>query len=288
MSDSDTMTDNASADIRLPADIAETVRRALAEDIGPGDLTAQLLAEDSVSAARVTCRERAILCGCAWFTETFRQLDEAIQITWHSADGEQLEPGQAVCRLSGATRAILSGERVALNLLQLLSATATITRDHAALLKPGTRLLDTRKTLPGLRAAQKYAVRVGGGENHRMGLYDAILIKENHIRAQGSVGAAVKLAKTTRRQVIVEVENETELEAALQAGADVALLDNFTLEQVRRAVRVNRRRACLEVSGNIRKRDLAALADTGVDRVSIGALTKNVQAIDFTLLLDDD
>lgn len=285
MSASDTMTRLPD---RLPADIPATVRRALAEDLGAGDLTGQLLAADATSAGRVICRERAVLCGRAWFAETFRQLDSKVELVWQHEDGAQVEPDEVVCHLSGATRALLSGERVALNFLQLLSATATLTHDYAQLLKhTGTKLLDTRKTLPGLRSAQKYAVLCGGGENHRMGLYDAVLIKENHIRACGSVSAAIASARSARRQIMIEVENEAELEAALQAGVDVALLDNFTADQVRRAVSVNRGRACLEVSGNIQKNDLPMLAAAGVDRVSVGALTKNVRAIDFTLLLDE-
>ena len=272
----------------LPADISSTVRRALNEDLGTGDLTAKLLPEGSVSEATVVSREAAILCGAPWFNEAFRQLDDRIHITWQCRDGDAIQFGQTVCILSGSTRTLLSGERTALNFLQLLSGTATITRDYTTVIEhTATRLLDTRKTLPGLRSAQKYAVVCGGGTNHRMGLYDAILIKENHIRASGSVTAAVEQAKATQRHIEIEVENEAELEDALQAGADTVLLDNFTLDQIRRAVQLNNGRARLEVSGSVEKSALATLAATGVDFISVGALTKNLRAIDFSMLLSE-
>ena len=209
-------------------------------------------------------------------------------INWHCGDGDAVEPGQAVCALSGSTRSLLSGERTALNFLQLLSGTATTTREYAAAVAhTTTQLLDTRKTLPGLRSAQKYAVLCGGGTNHRMGLYDAILIKENHIRASGSVSAALELAKTTHRHIEIEVENVRQLEQALDAGADAVLLDNFTLEQIRQAVRINNGRARLEVSGGVEQGALADLAATGVDCISVGTLTKDVRAIDFSMLLSE-
>ena len=272
----------------LPADIASTVRRALNEDLGTGDLTAKLVPQGAASAAAVLCRDSAILCGVAWFSEVFRQLDEGVSISWRCEDGDAVKPGQTVCTLSGSTRSLLSGERTALNFLQLLSGTATTTREHVtAIAHTATRLLDTRKTLPGLRSAQKYAVLCGGGTNHRMGLYDAMLIKENHIRASGSITGALEQAKTTHRYMEIEVENEQELEEALTAGADAVLLDNFTLDQVRRAVQLNDGRARLEVSGGVDFADLAALAATGVDFISVGALTKNVRAIDFSMLLSD-
>ena len=272
----------------LPADIASTVRRALNEDLGTGDLTARLLPQDMTSEAAVLCRERAILCGVPWFSEVFRQLDDTIVIDWHCGDGAAVEPGQTVCTLAGPTRSLLSGERTALNFLQLLSGTATTTREHAAAVAhTTTQLLDTRKTLPGLRSAQKYAVLCGGGTNHRMGLYDAILIKENHIRASGSVTAALERAKTTHRYIEIEVENARQLEQALDAGADAVLLDNFTLEQIRQAVRINNGRARLEVSGGVEQGTLADLAATGVDCISVGALTKDVRAIDFSMLLSE-
>ncbi|MCY4210496.1 MAG: carboxylating nicotinate-nucleotide diphosphorylase [Gammaproteobacteria bacterium] len=270
----------------LPADIGSVVRRALNEDLGTGDLTAGLVPAQSMARARVICRERALLCGAPWFDEVYRQLDERVRVDWHSRDGAALEPEQTVCTLSGPAAALLSGERTALNFLQLLSGTATVTGEYVALIAhSATRLLDTRKTLPGLRSAQKYAVLCGGGDNHRMGLYDAILIKENHIRACGSVSAALAAARKTRRTVEIEVENETQLKAALAGGADIVMLDNFSLEQVRRAVQLNNGRARLEVSGGIDRQALVALAATGVDCISVGALTKHVRAVDFSMLV---
>ena len=238
--------------------------------------------------AAVLVREAAILCGAAWFDETFKQLDERVEINWRVRDGAALAPGQIVCGLSGPAQTLLSGERTALNFLQLLSGTATLVHQHADALKGAkTRLLDTRKTLPGLRSAQRYAVACGGGSNHRMGLYDAILIKENHIHAIGSVAQAVSQAKTLRRRIEIEVESEAELQEAIRAGADVVLLDNFSLPQIRHAVQVSKGRVLLEVSGNVEKNSLAAIAATGVDFISVGALTKNVRAIDFSLRLEE-
>ena len=269
---------------QLPTDIASTVRRALDEDLGAGDLTAGLLPEDATGAAQIVSREKAVLCGIAWFDETFRQLDERVCIKWRFQDGAAIEPEQLICTLSGPVRALLSGERTALNFLQTLSGTATITREYARLVEhTGVRLLDTRKTLPGLRRAQKYAVLCGGGGNHRMGLYDAILIKENHIAASGSITAALKQAGVTQLHIEVEVENEAQLREALDAGADTIMLDNFTLEQARRAVRLNKGRARLEVSGGVDANALRELAETGVDVISVGALTKHVRAIDFSM-----
>ena len=272
----------------LPADLASVVRRALNEDLGPGDLTAGLLPDNGTRQATVLVREAAILCGCAWFDETFKQLDERVEINWRVRDGAALAPDQIVCALSGPAQTLLSGERTALNFLQLLSGTATLVRQHADALKGAkTRLLDTRKTLPGLRSAQRYAVACGGGSNHRMGLYDAILLKENHIHAIGSVAHAVSQAKSLRRRIEIEVENEAELLDAIRAGADVVLLDNFSLPQIRRAVQLSKGRVLLEVSGNVEKDSLAAIAATGVDFISVGALTKNVRAIDFSLRLEE-
>ena len=270
----------------LPADIASAVRRALNEDLGTGDLTARLLPEDATGAAEVVSRENAILCGVAWFDEVFRQLDENIRIDWRRGDGDAVAPGQTICALSGPVRALLSGERTALNFLQLLSGTATVTRGYASIIAhTATRLLDTRKTLPGLRSAQKYAVLCGGGANHRMGLYDAILVKENHIRASGSITAALAQAGETHRLIEIEVENMSQLREALDAGAGAVMLDNFTLDQIRRAVELNDGRASLEVSGGVDKNGLRELAETGVDFISVGALTKNVRAVDFSMLL---
>ena len=273
-------------DIHLPADIAGTVRRALDEDLGTGDLTAGLIPEGAAGVARVVSREPAVLCGSPWFDEVFRQLDKEVRIVWERRDGDTIASGQGICTLKGPARALLSGERTALNFLQLLSGTATVTREYAALIAhTTTRLLDTRKTLPGLRSAQKYAVVCGGGVNHRMGLYDAILIKENHIRASGSISAALAQAGETRRRIEIEVEDEAQLEEALAGGADVIMLDNFSLEQVRRAVQLNDGRARLEISGGVDKNSLAELAEAGVDYISAGALTKHVRAVDFSMLL---
>lgn len=273
----------------LPADIASTVRRALNEDLGTGDLTARLLPEDAAGIAEVVSRERAILCGVPWFDEVFRQLDERVSIDWRRGDGDSIEPGQTACILSGPVRALLSGERSALNFLQLLSGTATVTREYVSLVAhTNTRLLDTRKTLPGLRSAQKYAVLCGGGVNHRMGLYDAILVKENHIRASGSITAALEQAGETHRYIEIEVENEDQLREALDASANSVMLDNFTPDQVRRAVQLNDGRARLEISGGVDKNGLRELAEAGVDFISVGALTKNVRAIDFTMQLTEN
>ncbi len=272
--------------VNIPADIASTVRRALNEDLGTGDLTARLLPEQGAGTAQVICREHAVLCGAPWFDEVFRQLDQRVRVDWQNRDGDPIEPDQTVCTLSGPAPALLSGERTALNFLQLLSGTASVTREYVSLIAhTKTRLLDTRKTLPGLRSAQKYAVLCGGGVNHRMGLYDAILIKENHLRASGSISAALAQAKATQRRIEIEVEDETQLEEALAGGADVVMLDNFSLEQVRRAVRLNNGRAHLEISGGVDKQALAELAETGVDYISSGALTKHVQAVDFSMLM---
>ena len=268
----------------LSVNISETVRTALREDLGNGDRTAMLVPATAMAAATVITRESAVLCGTAWFDEVYRQLDPAIIVTWLDLDGIQIIPGMAVCRLQGRARVLLSGERTALNFLQTLSGTATVTREYVDLLSGySTRLLDTRKTIPGLRSAQKYAVLCGGGHNHRMGLFDAFLIKENHILAAGSIGAAVVQAKTQGVPVEVEVENLTQLEEALTAGADSLLLDNFELDILRQAVALNAGRARLEASGNVNKGNLRDIAATGVDFISSGALTKHVRAIDFSM-----
>ncbi|RME32422.1 MAG: carboxylating nicotinate-nucleotide diphosphorylase [Gammaproteobacteria bacterium] len=271
---------------RLPEDLQETVARALAEDVGSGDLTADLIPEECRASATVVTRESAILCGGPWFEEVFRQLDEGIDIEWHAAEGEEVEPGQTLCLLGGPARPLLTGERTALNFLQTLSGTATAVHRHVlALTGTGVRLLDTRKTLPGLRQAQKYAVRIGGGRNHRMGLHDGILIKENHILACGSIAAAVAAARQRHPGVEVEaeVENLEELEQALAAGADILLLDNFDLEMLREAVRRTAGRARLEASGGVGLEGLRAIAETGVDYISVGALTKHLRAIDLSM-----
>jgi len=264
------------------------VRRALSEDIGTGDLSAELLAPDQASNAEVLCREDAVLCGTAWFNEVFHQIDSTVKVTWLHQDGAHLAPGAKVCALAGRTRALLTGERSALNFLQLLSGTATATRTCAQLLA-GTRavLLDTRKTIPGLRSAQKYAVVCGGGSNHRLGLYDAILIKENHIHAAGGVAPAVRKALASVRPVQVEVEVETlaQLEEAIGAGAQRVLLDNFPLVRLKQAVDLAHGRVKLEASGGIGPHNLRAVAETGVDYISMGSLTKDVRAIDFSMRL---
>ncbi len=266
--------------------IAEMVRRALDEDIGSGDVTAALVPESARARARVVCREAAVLCGRDWFDEVYAQLDRRISVTWQAEDGEPLAADQSVGTLEGPARSVLTGERAALNFLQLLSGTATAARRCAdAVAGTRTRILDTRKTLPGLRLAQKYAVRCGGCHNHRLGLYDAILIKDNHIVTAGSVAAAVSAARGLNPGLSLEVEVETldQLEEALQAGADIIMLDNFRKEALREAVAVTDGRAKLEISGNVSPEQIRALAETGIDYISIGALTKNVRAIDFSM-----
>ncbi|NIP88023.1 MAG: carboxylating nicotinate-nucleotide diphosphorylase, partial [Gammaproteobacteria bacterium] len=236
-------------------DIAETVRRTLAEDVGSGDLTAALVPADATVYAVLVTRQAAVLCGSAWFDEVFHQLDPAVRIEWQVRDGDAVEPGQTLCTVSGPARPILTGERSAINLLQTLSATATVTRRYAARVRgTGACVLDTRKTIPGLRLAQKYAVRTGGGHNHRIGLFDGILIKENHIRASGSVGAAVNRAREAAdSDILVEVEVETleQLDEAIAAGATRILLDNFDVAGLRDAVARTAGRAELEASGNV-------------------------------------
>jgi len=263
----------------------DVVRWALHEDVGRGDLSAVLVPESLCSVAHVLSREPAVLCGKDWFDHVFQTLDPGMRIEWRVRDGDEIEAGQALCRLSGSARALLSGERTALNFLQTLSGTATTTRRHARALEgTGTKLLDTRKTLPGLRAAQKYAVRCGGGHNHRLGLYDGILIKENHISAAGSIGTAVATARSLYRETPIEVEVETlaELEQAIAAGADIALLDNFSLGGLCEAVAQNAGRLRLEASGGYDLSTLREAALTGVDYISVGALTKHVRAIDLS------
>ena len=265
--------------------------RALREDVGSGDVTAQLIGTDALARAQVLCRDAAVICGTAWFDETFRQLDGRVQVRWQVQDGAAVAADTLLCELKGRARAILTGERTALNFLQLLSATATVTERYVrAVAGTGCRILDTRKTIPGLRSAQKYAVRCGGGLNHRMGLYDRVLVKENHIAAAGSIAAAVGAARRLAPGLSVEVEGENldEVAAALTAQCDVIMLDEFSLEDMRRAVALNRaapRPAKLEASGGVSLDGIAAIAATGVDYISIGGLTKHVQAVDLTLRL---
>lgn len=268
------------------AQVERDVRRALYEDIGSGDLTAGLLPTTAQLAAQVVCRETAVLAGQPWFTEAFHQLDPTVRIEWLANDGDPLEAGATVCRLAGPARGILSGERTALNFLQMLSATASLTRRYVdAVADTSAIILDTRKTLPGLRLAQKYAVRCGGGTNHRIGLFDAILVKENHIAAAGSIAAAVNGARESHPGVLleVEVENREQLAEALAAGVDRALLDNFSVPDLRAAVRDAGERIGLEASGGITLENVREVAETGVDFISVGALTKNVRAIDFSM-----
>lgn len=273
----------------LEAHIDATVRRALAEDLGDGDITAGLIPGELTWKASVYTRENAILCGRNWFDAVFRHLDERVDIRWYSADSDVISPHQVVCTLTGPARALLSGERTALNFLQTLSATATVAHRYASRVEGlGTRILDTRKTLPGLRREQKYAVTCGGCHNHRMGLYDAFLIKENHIAACGSITAAVAAARKNRPDLMVEIEVEDldQLAAALAAGADRILLDNFTPEQITAAVGITAGRAELEASGNITLENIRQYAKTGVDYISVGALTKDVKAVDLSMRFD--
>lgn len=268
----------------LPDDIAGVVANALNEDIGTGDLTAGLVASDISASAHVIAREDAILCGSRWFDEVFHQLDDTIVVQWLAHDGDAIKKGQEICKVTGAARAVLTGERTALNFLQMLSGTATITHEYVTLLGGlETKVLDTRKTIPGLRKAQKYAVLCGGGSNHRMGLFDAILIKENHIAAAGSIRSVILAAQKHKVPVEIEVENLVQLEEALAAGASHILLDNFNLQDMRQAVRINQGRARLEASGAVDKMTIRSIAETGVDYVSIGSLTKHVHAIDFSM-----
>ena len=269
-----------------PDVISANVRAALAEDVGSGDLSAQLVSEAQTARARVITREHAIVCGQAWVNEVFRQLDPEVTVTWHCADGEAVEANQTLFELAGRARSLLTGERAALNFLQLLSGTATRCRHFADLIEGlPAKLLDTRKTIPGLRIAQKYAVSCGGCHNHRIGLYDAFLIKENHIAACGSISAAIRTAREQApgKPVEVEVENMTQLAEALDAQADSVMLDNFDLQQMREAVAFTAGRTVLEASGGVNESTLRAIAETGVDYISIGTLTKDCKAIDLSM-----
>ena len=273
-------------DADLAAAFEQNIAAALAEDIGAGDWTAQLLPEDGVVQARLTVREAAVLCGAPWFEGVMAALDPRLLIHWHYAEGDQMQADTAVCEITGPARSLMTAERAAMNFLQLLSGVATMTRAYVTLVA-GTRaaILDTRKTLPGLRLAQKYAVRVGGGENQRLALYDGILIKENHIAAAGGIAPALRAAQSLQAGVTVqiEVENSVELKEALDAGAVSILLDNFSIEAMRAAVTLNAGRALLEASGGIQRDTVRAIAETGVDRISIGSLTKDIRAVDYSL-----
>jgi nicotinate-nucleotide pyrophosphorylase (carboxylating) len=266
--------------------VADDVRRALREDLGEGDCTASLIPDNNILQTRIICRDNAVLSGQPWLEQTFRQLDAGITITWQINDGDTMQPDQEICRLQGPARSILSGERTALNFLQTLSGTATSTRRYTeAVAGTGAIILDTRKTIPGLRLAQKYAVRCGGASNHRIGLFDAILIKENHISAAGSITAAVTEALHLYPDLLleVEVENLEQLEEAHSAGAQRALLDNFALDDLTAAVDRFKGRIGLEASGGIDLKTVRSVAETGVDFISTGDITKSVQAVDFSM-----
>ena len=277
----------------LQQECTRAVAAALAEDLGflplaEGDITASLIPQAQQASATIITREPCVVCGTAFVDEVFRQLGNEVQLSWQVKDGDQVAADTLLCTLTGPARILLTGERSALNFLQLLSATASTTAHYVQFLHgSNTRLLDTRKTVPGLRFAQKYAVTVGGGKNHRIGLFDAFLIKENHIAAAGSIANAVATARQNfpGKPVEVETENLAELQQALDAGADIIMLDNFSLADIQRSVAINQGKAKLEVSGNITSERLTELAATGVDYISSGALTKHVQAIDLSMRL---
>ena len=270
------------------ASLEHSVALALQEDIGEGDITAQLIPASQHSAATLITREPMVLCGQAWFNACFHQLNPEIILNWKLNDGDEAAANETLVTLEGDTRTLLTAERTAMNFLQTLSATATTTRHYISQLEGSTtRILDTRKTVPGLREAQKYAVRCGGGQNHRLGLYDAFLIKENHIAACGSIEAAINAARkqTSGKTVEIEVESLDELQQAINAGSDIIMLDNFSISEMEQAVALNQQRAKLEVSGNVSQQQIDPIANTGVDFISIGALTKHIHAIDLSMRL---
>src|SRR5262245_236067 len=276
----------AANDSALARAIVENVRTALDEDIGSGDITAALLPEGSVATARIITREAGVLCGRLWVDETCRRVDARIRCNWLTNDGDELTAGQALVTVTGPVRGLLTAERTLLNFIQLLSGTATSAREYARLIAhTETKILDTRKTIPGLRLAQKYAVRCGGGQNHRLGLYDAILIKENHIAAAGSIKEAVASARASApgKTVEVEVERLDQLSLALSAGADIVMLDNFDVADIRQAVQTTGRRARLEASGGITRANIVTIAETGVDYISVGEITKRVIPLDLSM-----
>jgi len=268
------------------AAIARNVADALDEDVGPGDQTGRLVPADEMRDARIIVREEAVLCGVLWFDGVVKRVDPRIEVRWHYREGDRMAADTTVCSLRGPARSLLTAERNAMNFLQLLSGVASVTRRYVEMIAhTNTRILDTRKTLPGLRLAQKYAVRVGGGANQRLALYDGILIKENHIAAAGGVGAAMDAALALDAGVPIQIEVETleQLETALVHGAQSVLLDNFSFDMMRDAVKLTARRAVLEVSGGVNFETVRTIAETGVDRVSIGALTKDVRATDYSM-----
>ena len=272
--------------MKLPHSISEQVTQSLKEDIGSGDVTADLISLETQAEATIICREGAILSGIPWVNEVFAQLDSDVRLEWACQDGTAVKPNATLCTLSGSARSLLSGERVALNFLQTLSATATLTQQYVKKIE-GTqaRILDTRKTLPNMREAQKYAVVCGGGKNHRIGLYDMILIKENHIMAAGSIKAAIQAAKKIHPGMTVEVETETldEFRQASHAGADIIMLDNYSLVDMQQAVHENDGGITLEASGGVNLDTVRAIAETGVDFISVGDITKNIDAIDLSM-----
>jgi nicotinate-nucleotide pyrophosphorylase (carboxylating) len=275
----------------LPRDLGSQVQAAIREDVGTGDVTAGFVPENQLAHGRVITREAAILCGRPWVEEVFRQIDESVRLRWHANDGERINPAQNLFDIEGSARSILTGERTALNFLQMLSAVATESRRYVeAVAGTGCTILDTRKTLPGLRTAQKYAVLCGGASNHRMGLYDMVLVKENHITAAGSLTRAIESARrhVPGLKVEVEVENMKELAEAIAAKPDIILLDNFSEVEMRKAVAFNRENghhAKLEASGNVSLDNARAIAETGVDYISVGALTKHIRAVDLSMRL---
>ncbi len=273
----------------VPTDIAQLVTFCLQEDVGTGDITAELIPIDKTISAKLISRDNGVFCGRPWADEVFQQVDNSITANWHIEEGAELSPDQTLLQISGSPRSILTAERTVLNFLQTLSAVSTISQHYASLVRhTSVKLLDTRKTLPGLRSAQKYAVRVGGCFNHRLGLFDAFLIKENHIAACGGIEAAVSKAKALypNKPVEIEVQNLNELELAISAEADTVMLDNFECSNILKAVKLNGGRVKLEASGGIEADMLVSIAETGVDYISLGALTKNCQAIDLSLLIE--
>ena len=278
------------ADAILPVDISAVVSDAIKEDIGSGDVTAALVDDNIKAKASVICREHAVICGVPWFREVFYQIDRSVRVEFLCQEGETVESGQTICKIQGNARSLLSAERTALNFLQTLSGTATTTRTFVDKISDyGTRILDTRKTIPGLRSAQKYAVCVGGGVNHRIGLYDGVLIKENHQYVSLSMDAAIQNLPVDQSSIAlieIEVENLEQLKAALETGAKRIMLDNFSVEEIAKAVEMNANRVELEASGNITLENIQEVANTGVDYISVGAITKNLQAIDFSMLFE--
>ena len=268
-------------------EISENVEKALKEDVGTGDVTTNLIEEHTIAEATLICRDKAILCGVDWFNEVFNQLDDSIEIKWHANDGDEIKADQAICALNGPATSILTGERTAINFIQTLSAVSTNVAAFVSRVKnTNVKILDTRKTIPGLRYAQKYAVTVGGAINHRQGLFDEVLIKENHILASGSIQKTIEKAKEKKLPITIEVENLDQLRNALETDVDRIMLDNFTPPNIYKAVTIAKGKTKLEASGNTTINNVHVVAGTGVDYISIGALTKNIEAIDFSLLVN--